>query len=190
MPARQASGYCILVPPRPQAHCKHEKYNGRGCQPFFEQVSRELKAWIREGSAPPLAFVVDELRFVDTKAEAFDWLTRCATREQIMIVGTAHRPSDVTVDLRAIVDVWCLFAMTQEHDLRVIEERCSIATAQLVRRLRPREFVVWDDTNGTRHLYRDPAAWHVPLQVATPTAAETVTAAFPDASVDKGKLFQ
>jgi len=38
MPARQASGYCILVPPRPQAHCKHEKYNGRGCQPFFEQV--------------------------------------------------------------------------------------------------------------------------------------------------------
>jgi hypothetical protein len=22
----------------PQAHCKHEKYNGRGCQPFFEQV--------------------------------------------------------------------------------------------------------------------------------------------------------
>src|SRR5207249_10158788 len=36
MPARQASGYCILVPPRPQAHCKHEKYNGRGCQPFFE----------------------------------------------------------------------------------------------------------------------------------------------------------
>jgi hypothetical protein len=38
MPARQASGYCILVPPHPQAHCKHEKYNGRGCQPFFEQV--------------------------------------------------------------------------------------------------------------------------------------------------------
>src|SRR5437762_4636897 len=36
MPARQASGYCIPVPPRPQAHCKHEKYNGRGCQPFFE----------------------------------------------------------------------------------------------------------------------------------------------------------
>src|SRR4051794_18463566 len=40
MPARQASGYCILVPPRPQAHCKHEKYHGRGCQPFFEQVAR------------------------------------------------------------------------------------------------------------------------------------------------------
>src|SRR6266436_834599 len=37
MPARQASGYCILVPPHPQAHCKHEKYTGRGCQPFFEQ---------------------------------------------------------------------------------------------------------------------------------------------------------
>src|SRR6266850_7526839 len=37
MPARQASGYCILVPPCPQAHCKHEKYNGCGCQPFFEQ---------------------------------------------------------------------------------------------------------------------------------------------------------
>ena len=44
MPARQASGYCILVPPRPQAHCKHENYNGRGCQPM-SQLQVPIHFW-------------------------------------------------------------------------------------------------------------------------------------------------
>src|SRR6476469_5690329 len=66
MPARQASGYCILVPPRPQAHCKHEKYNGRGCQPFSEQVVYHHAVFSRIGpNKLPLSVILSNGRTPD-----------------------------------------------------------------------------------------------------------------------------
>lgn len=156
-------------------------------QPMFERVSVEVKRWIREPGAPPIAFVVDELRFVDPNTEAFDWLCRCATRAQVTIVATAHRPTDVPTDLRAIADVWCLFQTTQEHDLDLIETRCSLAVRNAVAKLKPREFVVWDDTRGVMDRHTDPTLWYVPL--GQPSKAEPANP-LPMPTVDKGDLFR
>ena len=157
-------------------------------QPFFERTAEEVKRWVREPHAPSIAFLVDELRFVDPNTEAFDWLCRCATRAQVTIVATAHRPTDVPTDLRAITDVWCLFQATQEHDLQVIETRCSAATRADVQRLKPREFIVWDDTRGVRTAYLDPRVWYSPLlHTSAPVIDESLPPANP---IDSDKLFE
>jgi hypothetical protein len=158
-------------------------------QPMFERTSSEVKRWVREPGADPIAYVVDELRFVDPNTDAFDWLCRCATRQQVIIVATAHRPTDVPTDLRAIADVWCLFQTTQEHDLDLIETRCSVQVRNAVAKLKPREFVVWDDTRGLMDRHIDPTLWYVPLGQSRAVSPEDSPLPIA-APVDSGKLFE
>jgi hypothetical protein len=136
-------------------------------QACFERMSAEIRSWLHDDDdapRPALGVLVDELRFVDTKAPAFDWLLRCATRASLSIVLTAHRPADVPPDIRAIADVWLIFKTTQEHDLKVLSERCDPSVAAIGQRLIDRQFVAWDDTRGKATTYTKPIAWYVPLK--------------------------
>lgn len=135
----------------------------------FEQTTGEVKSWIQDPHTAnvPIAIIADELWMVCEQRgrvpESFDWLLRCATRQSVTIVCTAHRPSDIPTNIRAIADVWCLFHCTQEHDLEVIRDRCSDAVAAKVEKLGPRQFVAWDDTRGTWAFHQHPDRWFVPL---------------------------
>jgi len=137
-------------------------------QAGFVQFASEAQRWVLEYPDQPLAILVDELAFVDTKVVAFQWAMRCCKRDTIHILMTAHRPADVQTYIRALVDHWCLFAMRQEHDLDVIKERCSVDVYTAVQALEPRCFVQWDDAHSTSKLYTDPASWYIELQPERP----------------------
>jgi hypothetical protein len=138
--------------------------------PYWGQC---VAAWMRRDAHRPLAAVVDEAAFVPLESSPqFEWVCRTSKRSVMQILLTAHRPRDIHTSIRAIADHWLLFGTRQEHDLRVIEEHCSRDVADLVQALGPREFVHWDDTSATAHIYRDPAVWYVDLAaVERPAAA-------------------
>jgi hypothetical protein len=162
-------------------------------QRTFVALCGGARHWIRTEPHKPLAILVDEVRFVDTRGvPSFDWALRCAPRDMVHMIITAHRPSDVSVDVRAITDHFLLFQSTQEHDLDVIEKRCNAKTANQVARLKPREFVHWDDAKGEMKVCRDPRSWFVSL---TPNAKESQGSPAPTLppaekiGVDKRDLF-
>lgn len=135
-------------------------------QDTFDYTAREVKAWSKQFEDPQhrLMFVVDEARFFDLiDSQAFEYVMRAASPELVHIAITAHRPVDIPTDVRAISDHWLLFRCTQEHDLKVISERCGDPVAERVSRLNPHEFVHWDDAVGTFAVFTDPTAWYVPL---------------------------
>lgn len=132
----------------------------------FGAFSDAAREWVERYPRRPLAILVDEIAFVSLQAAAFQWVLRCSDPSQTHVILTCHRPIDVPVGVRAIADYWCLFAMRQEHDLRVIEERCSPAVSQRVRRLKGREFILWDESVGVSTEYLDAHAWYVPLRGA------------------------
>jgi len=157
-------------------------------QPCFDATAREVRQWF-DRRGPHIGWLIDELRFIeDTHGHDFDWILRCTTVAQATIVMTAHRPADVPTDIRAIADVWCLFRMAQEHDLKVVDERCGPKVARIVAQLKPREFVSWDDRSATFHTYTDPKRWYVPLRAPSVgealTAAETLPDPDDDAPID------
>lgn len=137
----------------------------RNVQAMFETTAREVKRWIQLGRT--VAFVVDECSLVDLKpnstADEFDWIIRLCPRRQAIVVMTAHRPVDVPTGVRAIADYWLMFQMTLEHDLDVIEKRCGKVVREEVLKLKPFEFVVWDDAKGTYTINRNKTSWHMPL---------------------------
>lgn len=137
-------------------------------QPFCEV----LKVWIREVTpGAPRSVLIDECRFVKhqlRECAAFDWLIRCSDRNAVNVILTAHRPSDIPVDVRAIADKWIVFQTTQEHDLKVLEERCGGVFAEKVQTLNDHQFLSWDDARGVLTEYRDPRTWFVPLRSAGP----------------------
>jgi hypothetical protein len=134
----------------------------------FEMACLWVKECLKAGETD-LAFLIDELRFVPDPDTVNDlnWILRCATRESVVVVFTAHRPADVSTDIRSISDVWCVFHMTQEHDLKVIAERCSPAVAQRVARLAPRHFIAWNDAVGKMTAHTHPDRWFVPLRATS-----------------------
>lgn len=137
----------------------------RDKQACFDQMCLEVRGALDAGDHPRrIGLLVDEIRFIDTKAEPFDWLLRCATRASVSIVMTAHRPKDVPVDIRAIADVWLLFRTTQEHDLVVLHERLPPAVVAQVAGLGDRQFIAWDDSVARARAYTTPARWFVPLR--------------------------
>lgn len=146
---------------------------------LFGQLCAECKTWLSNGR--PLALVVDESTFVDlVRTESFQWIIRQAPRRSAYVVLTQHRPYDVPIQIRAIVDVWCVFRTTETRDLDVIAERTTDDFAAKVSKLKPREFMSWDDSKTDSNIgtHLDPTAWHVPLvdgngvTIQTPTRVE------------------
>jgi len=138
---------------------------------MFSATAVAVKAWNRDHATSArddkrLMWLIDEARFFDkslAKSEAFKFLLRASERDLVHIVLTAHRPADIPTDVRAISDHWIMFRTTQEHDLKVIDDRCGPKVRDLVANLNPHEFVQWDDAGGTVRAFREPARWFVAL---------------------------
>jgi hypothetical protein len=139
----------------------------------FNSMCEILARWVEENPREELTLIVDEARFVETTSEInpfFDWLLRCTLRSQVNIVFTAHRPADIAVDIRSIADFWIMFHTTQEHDLKVIAERCGSEVSEMVHELKPGEVVIWNDSRATFRKETDRVKWFVPM---TTPAAQT-----------------
>jgi hypothetical protein len=133
-------------------------------QGIFENVCDTLKLWTDTYPEESIAFLVDESYFIDTPGrtyESFDAMLRFSGSKQIKIIMTAHRPGDISVSIRSIADYLCIFRTTQEHDLKIIRERCGQEVVDLVARLRPRQYVLWDDGESTYRAMLEPSLWFV-----------------------------
>lgn len=132
----------------------------------FERCCDVVWEWIRfytkQGQEVSLAFLVDEARIIDTPSyipQSLDSIMRMAPRKEVDVIFTAHRPSDISVDIRAIADFWCMFQITQEHDLKVISERCGEEVAEIVSRLPAHHLLIWNDALGKHFVMDRPELW-------------------------------
>lgn len=157
---------------------------------MFESVCACVFAWAEDFPTADraLALGLDEARIINNArrpgeragahvletSDVFDQVLRLTPRELIHVIITAHRPQDIPTDIRAIADRWLLFRTTQEHDLKVIEDRCGRACALAVEHLEPFQFVEWNDARGTMQRHSDPKVWFVPLRSAHEAAADIV----------------
>lgn len=171
-------------------------------QGMFDACAREVKAWADDFAHAPrsarrLMFLIDEARLVKLlDSAAFEYVMRAAPPDLIQVAITAHRPADIPTDVRAISDHWLLFRCTQEHDLKVIRERCTESVCNQVAQLAPHQFIHWDDATAKAFAHREPGAWFVPLRSSaapdgpgTPMLPET--AELPaNAQLDTARLFE
>lgn len=147
-------------------------------QAMFDQCAGHVKDWAKDyANASPrtsgLMFLIDEVRFVKLlDSPNFEYVMRAAPPELINIAITGHRPADIVTDVRAISDVWLMFRCTQEHDLKVIKERCGEYVATKVAALQPHEFIKWDDATATASEFKNPKAWYVPLRLHPPAVTD------------------
>lgn len=132
----------------------------------FALVCDDLRAWVRDNREEEFSFLVDEaydVKTPDNMPQSLDWLMRKTKRKQCRIIFTAHRPIDLATDIRALSDNWLIFQTTQEHDLRVIRERCGEEVETQVQILKEREFINWNDSIGSWKKFDNPHAWYVSL---------------------------
>jgi AAA+ ATPase superfamily predicted ATPase len=132
----------------------------------FEGVCSELRAWIEENPLEEISFLVDEARFIKTTEyipESFDWLLRFTPKKFVHTILTAHRPVDIAVDIRAIADFWMIFQTTQEHDLKIIAERCGSPVAEAAKVLQSGQVLIWNDQRGISRQHNDRASWYVSI---------------------------
>jgi hypothetical protein len=132
----------------------------------FGNITQDFRDWTVDNPDEPAVLLVDESRFLDTpneNYEAFEQTIRFSEGELVDVMMTSHRPGDISVDIRAISDYYCIFRTTQEHDLKVISQRCGDEVADIVANLRDKEFVVWNDGTATYHTVNDPDKWFVDI---------------------------
>lgn len=140
----------------------------------FDLLTLEVSQWVENNPDEKICLLCDEVLFIetpDTDYVGLDRLTRFSDRRMCDVILTCHRPGDVSTGLRAIADFWCIFHTTQEHDLKVIRERCGEEAANIVDNLKPREYLLWNDGIGNYTVKRDPSAWFVDLKKASVTTA-------------------
>lgn len=144
----------------------------------FAAFAEELRKWIVTTPELPVGVLIDEASFIDQRSRHFQWVVRCSPVETFHIVMTCHRPLDLDTTVRAIADHWMIFQCRQEHDLKVIRERCSPEVADAVARLgETRHFVHWNDGRGTMTINRHGGSgtasdWFVPLRARVETRPE------------------
>lgn len=116
----------------------------------FLSTARSMRAWYsrQERKAPikdQIGFIVDEARFPAVReSRDLDWLFRCTNPEMIHIYMTVHRPKDLNPDIRAILDYWYVFHVTQQRDIDILEDECNVIVAARASQLQPREFYKFD----------------------------------------------
>ena len=137
----------------------------RDTQQDYEVAIDAVADYVEREQPRSLTVLIDETRFIpDLLTGGLDWILRCADPDCVNVIMTCHRPVDIKTDIRAIADHWLLFHMTQEHDLKVVEEKGGIKARNLVTRLPDRHFVDWNDAEGVITVYSDPSAWYTPLR--------------------------
>jgi len=144
----------------------------------FEGFITAVKHRVISSPDVPLAIMIDEASFYNLEDSRFQWLAKCTQRDRVHILITAHRPADIPTSVRAIADHWCIFATTQEHDLKTIEQRAgSPRVPDAVRRLKDRDYVHWDDSKGAMQTCTDPTGWYVALNtIETKPRADAIIA--------------
>jgi hypothetical protein len=136
----------------------------------FDAWTAATKERIVLSPSIPFAVMVDEVSFYKLETARFQWLAKCTPREAVHIILTAHRPADIPTSIRAIADHWCIFSTTQEHDLKVIEQRSgSLRVVNAIRKLQGRAYVHWDDARGEMAICDDPRLWYVSMRSADRT---------------------
>jgi hypothetical protein len=132
----------------------------------FERTCNGIKLWILDHPLEPICFLIDEASFVDTPnyiCESLSWILRCTPRKTVDIIFTAHRPADIAVGIRAIADFWYMFRITQENDLKVIQDRCGSEIRDMLPTLEDNELIVWNDSVGTWRKESNRIKWYVPM---------------------------
>lgn len=119
----------------------------------FEAFALELRRWVVEYGDVPLGVLIDEATFyrngrLDTFAD-FMYVVKSCELADFHIVITCHRPNDLAVPVRALMNQWCIFYTVQEHDLKVIKERCTADVLERVKTLQRLEWIEWNDDKAT-----------------------------------------
>jgi len=141
----------------------------------FIRFTIAVKERIIRNPNVPIAVIVDEASFFNLDDHRFQWLVKCTDRDLVHILITAHRPQDIPTSVRGLADHWIIFATTQEHDLKAIEQRSgSERVTHAVRQLRDREYVHWDDSRGSFDIVRDSSTWNIAMRSGEP-ARQTVS---------------
>jgi hypothetical protein len=133
----------------------------------FLQVAQEFREWTIANPDEPCSFLVDEVRFLETPNENYDpleQLLRFSDSSQVDIIFTCHRPGDIAVDIRAIADYLVFFRTTQEHDLKIIKERCGQEAVDVISNLNDYEFLVWNDGRAVFQVQKEPSIWYVDIR--------------------------
>lgn len=128
-------------------------------QPTVDGMAAVARQYLTENPTRTLSIVADEAGLYHLRA--WSWLIRCSPRDRVNILLTAHRPTDVSTDVRSLADVWCLFRTTQPHDLESIEDRCGSRTVQVIQTLDPHQFASWDDAKAELRVHRDGKLWKI-----------------------------
>lgn len=150
-----------------------------------EAVCEELSDWTRAYPEERVALLLDEARSIfrgDARRipPALDVFMRESARGQTLILATAHRPTDLPTDYRAIMDLWIWFQLDFDDDLETVRRQCGEEAARRVGELGPRRALVVDTRGGDRRRlvpYDDPTTWYTPLQAKAPAPAPLAPAA-------------
>lgn len=117
----------------------------------FKTFAHDVRLWCQryethiKTSREVFGMLVDEARFPAVReSRDLDWMFRHGDRALVHVYLTVHRPKDLHPDIRAIVDNWYVFHMTQPADLDVVHDECSPLVAKEASKLRPREFIKFD----------------------------------------------
>lgn len=127
----------------------------------FIATALAVRRWysMQERSGPhtrQIGFIVDEARFKAVKESVdLDWLFRCTDPTVAHIYLTVHRPKDLHPDIRAILDYWYVFHVTQQIDIDVLEDETTPIIATQCQSLRPREFFLYDVGEGNFQTWKE-----------------------------------
>lgn len=155
----------------------------------FVTWSTVVQHYIETNPTRPFHVVIDECALVKDDLESLDHplqaAMRWSRRDRVHFFLTCHQPKNVPTNTRAISDYLIFFHSTQEHDLKVIAERCSDAFAADVAKLKPFHFLIWNDQ--TAEAIRPtvtPDQWNIGLGELAPAAPPE-----PGNTLDLGNLW-
>lgn len=143
---------------------------GRGLnkREAFEDFCRVIADWVQENPHETICMVVDEAQLtgLDSKTvnEDFDWLLRSAREgANIFIVMTAHRPADISTNIRAIANRIVWYRVTLPNDIEAVEWQCGPEIAQQVKSLLDKEYIVWNNSRQQWKRVSDPKTWYIEI---------------------------
>lgn len=135
-------------------------------QTAFDEMCSEIMEWIDDNPNVKFCLFIDEIRFIQSPEsnQYFDFIVRCTDGNMVAVLMTMHGIPDASTDLRRIADFLVLFQLTLAADVDTIRERCGDEVAEKVQTLKPYQYIVWNDRNGSWKEHYDSAKWFVPIQ--------------------------
>lgn len=130
--------------------------------------------WRRDNPGEKIALLVDEANLVEMNSKPrekfphLNYMLRSAGEDDLNLIFTAHRITDLHPDIRAIAHYFCLFRITHSGDLRAVQEKCDDDVTDRVKELDPQHLLIWNDNIGEFRLHPDRTKWYVPLRKNIP----------------------